>query len=71
LGDFLKLGDAPRPPAGSILHLFFSGLNKWVLLVFSIKGDGKHSRAGMNTHAGGEFGEMMLYTVKSGGNISL
>jgi hypothetical protein len=26
LGDFLKLGDTPRPPAGSILHLFFSGL---------------------------------------------
>ena len=26
LGDFLKLGDTPRPPAGSILHLFFYGL---------------------------------------------
>jgi hypothetical protein len=26
LGDFLKLEDTPRPPAGSILHLFFSGL---------------------------------------------
>ncbi len=26
LGDFLKLGDTPRPPAGSILHLFFIGL---------------------------------------------
>jgi hypothetical protein len=25
-GIFFKLGDAPRPPAGSILHLFFSGL---------------------------------------------
>ena len=24
LGDFLNLGDTPRPPAGSILHLFFS-----------------------------------------------
>jgi hypothetical protein len=22
LGDFIKLGDTPRPPAGSILHLF-------------------------------------------------
>jgi hypothetical protein len=26
LGDFLRLGDTPRPPAGCILHLFFSGL---------------------------------------------
>ena len=26
LGDFISLGDTPRPPAGSILHLFFSGL---------------------------------------------
>jgi hypothetical protein len=26
LGDFIKLGDTPRPPAGSILLLFFSGL---------------------------------------------
>jgi hypothetical protein len=26
LGDFLELGDTPRPPAGSILHLFFGGL---------------------------------------------
>jgi hypothetical protein len=26
LGGFLKLEDTPRPPAGSILHLFFSGL---------------------------------------------
>jgi hypothetical protein len=26
LGDFLKLGGTPGPPAGSILHLFFSGL---------------------------------------------
>jgi hypothetical protein len=26
LWDFLKLGDTPRPPAGSILHLFFCGL---------------------------------------------
>ncbi len=26
LGDFLELGEhTPRPPAGSILHLFFSG----------------------------------------------
>ena len=25
-GDFLKLGDNPRPPAGSILHLFLSDL---------------------------------------------
>ena len=24
LGDFLNLGDTPRPPAGSVLHLFFS-----------------------------------------------
>ena len=29
LGDlFLKLGDTPRPPAGSILHLLYSGLIK-------------------------------------------
>ena len=25
LGDFFKLGDTPRPPAGRILHLLFSG----------------------------------------------
>jgi len=25
LGDFFKLGDTPKPPAGSILHVFFSG----------------------------------------------
>ena len=25
-GIYLNLGDTPRPPAGSILHLFFSGL---------------------------------------------
>ena len=24
LGDFLNLGDTPRPPATSVLHLFFS-----------------------------------------------
>jgi hypothetical protein len=28
-GDFLKLGDTPRPPAGIIMHLFFSGLFKY------------------------------------------
>ena len=27
LGGLLKLGDTPRPPAGSILHLFYSGLD--------------------------------------------
>jgi hypothetical protein len=26
LGGLVKLGDTTRPPAGSILHLFFSGL---------------------------------------------
>ncbi len=26
LGGLLKLGDTPRPPTGSILHLFFSDL---------------------------------------------
>jgi len=26
LGGLLKLGDTPRPPAGSILYLFSSGL---------------------------------------------
>jgi len=26
LGDFLKMGDTPRPQAGSILHLFFGSL---------------------------------------------
>jgi hypothetical protein len=28
LVDFLKLGDTPRPPAGNILHLFFSNIAK-------------------------------------------
>ena len=27
MGDILKLGVSPRPPTGSILHLFFSGLH--------------------------------------------
>jgi hypothetical protein len=27
LGNCLKLGDTHGPPAGSILHLFFSGLH--------------------------------------------
>ena len=31
LGGLLKLGDTPRPTAGSILHLFFS-----VLYIYSI-----------------------------------
>jgi hypothetical protein len=30
LGD-IKLGDTPIPPAGSILHLFFSGLLGYIL----------------------------------------
>jgi hypothetical protein len=28
-GGLLKLGNTPRPPAGSILHLFFSGLIRY------------------------------------------
>ena len=33
LGDFLKLGDTPRPPTGSILHLFISGLRIMAILI--------------------------------------
>ena len=35
LGNFLKLGDTPRPPAECILHLFFSNL---LILIFQHPG---------------------------------
>jgi hypothetical protein len=40
LGGLLKLGDTPRPPAESILHLFFSGpLMLYTLLAGNIRKD--------------------------------
>jgi hypothetical protein len=35
-GGLLKLRDTPRPPAVSILHLFFSGLTS-MLAAFTLK----------------------------------
>ena len=37
LGGLLKLGDTPRPPAGSILHLFFNGLEKTIHFILVIR----------------------------------